>query len=567
MLWSLYIENIAVAKRLEISFKEGFTVLTGKTGAGKSIIIDSLLLLCGAKNARELIRSGEERATVSALFSVNDSAKRKLAELGYEADENGEIELLRQIGADGRSTAKINRRTVPLSALKEIAPSLIGIQTQSERNSFADKSTYTGLVDSFAETEGELLEYKVHFDRVTEIRGQIASLKKAMSQRDMMLDILKYQKKEIDSAKLGADDEEERLIRLRTKLRSIEKVSKYSSVVSKALAHSEKGATAAYLLERAEAALSQLSDVIEDADEMAARLQNYRYEIIDIAERVRDALDDGEIGNPAEKLTQVESRLSVIERIKKKYGETIAEVKAKRTEIANQIADLEDGDFRLSELEKSLSEAEESAASAAAKITEKRQSAAARLSEEIAESLRFLDMPKVRFRISVTPIRENGKLCFKPDGVDDVDFLISVNTGEEVQTLGKVSSGGELSRITLAIKTALAGKNDSGTIVFDEIDAGVSGGTSERIGMMLKKLSETAQVISVTHSSQIASIADCHLLIEKSETDGRTESSVREITGDDRTAEIARIIGGIDVTEKQTAAAREMLNKNAKSKS
>ena len=564
MLWSLYIENIAVAKRLEINFRDGFTVLTGKTGAGKSIIIDSLLLLCGAKNARELIRSGEERATVSALFSVSDSAKIKLAELGYETDENSEIELSRQIGADGRSSVKINRRTVPLSALKEIAPLLIGIQTQSERNSFADKSTYTGLIDSFAETDEEILGYKVHYERVLDIRGQIANLKKAMSQRDMMLDILKYQKKEIDSAKLGADDEEERLIKLRTKLRSIEKVAKYSSVVSKALAHSEKGATAAYLIERAEAALSQLSDVLEDADDMVARLQNYRYEIIDIAERVRDALDDGEIGNPAEKLTQVESRLSVIERVKKKYGETIAEVKAKRTEIAAQIADLEDGDFRLEELEKSLHEAENAAIEAASKITAKRQAAAVKLSEEIAESLRFLDMPKVRFRISVLPLREDGKLQFRADGVDDVDFLISVNTGEEVQSLGKVSSGGELSRITLAIKTALAGKNDSGTIVFDEIDAGVSGGTSERIGMMLKKLSETAQVISVTHSSQIASIADCHLLIEKSEADGRTESSVREITGDDRTAEIARIIGGIDVTEKQTAAAREMLNKNKK---
>lgn len=562
MLWNLYIENIAVAKQLEIEFKEGFTVLTGKTGAGKSIIIDSLLLLCGAKNARELIRSGEERATVSALFSVNDGSKAKLSELGYEPDENGEIELMRQIGADGRSVAKINRRTVPLSVLKEIAPSLIGIQTQSERNSFADKSTYAGLIDSFADDGNELSEYKTHYDRVMEIRGRIAELKKAMSQRDMMLDILKYQKKEIDFAKLGADDEEEKLIRLRTKLRSIEKVSKYSSVVSKALAHSEKGATAAYLLERAEAALLQLADVIEDADDMAARLRNYRYEIIDIAERVRDALDDGEIGNPAEKLTQVESRLSVIERVKRKYGETIAEVKAKRAEIAAQIADLEDGDFRLGELEKSLGEAENAAAESAMKITEKRKAAAEKLSEEIAESLRFLDMPKVRFRIAVTPIKENGTYQFKPDGVDDVDFLISVNTGEDIQSLGKVSSGGELSRITLAIKSALAGKNDSGTIVFDEIDAGVSGGTSERIGMMLKNLSKTTQVISVTHSSQIASIADCHLLIEKDEHDGRTESHVREITGDDRTAEIARIIGGIDVTEKQTAAAREMLNKN-----
>ncbi len=564
MLWNLYIENIAVAKQLEIQLRDGFTVLTGKTGAGKSIIIDSLLLLCGAKNARELVRSGEEKAVVSAIFTVNDVVRARLAELGYEPDENGEIELMRQITSDGRSTAKINRRTVPLSVLKEISPVLLSIQTQSERNAFADKGTYTGLLDAFSDTENELAEYKNHYATVSEIRGQIANLKKAMSQREMMLDILKYQKKEIDSAKLNADDEEEKLIRLRTKLRSIEKVSKYSSVVSKALAYSEKGATAAYLIERAEAALEQLSDVVEDADDMISRLRSYRYEIIDIAERVKDALDDGDIGDPAAKLTQVESRLSVIERMKKKYGETIAEIKAKRYEIATQIADLEDGDFRLSALEKELAEAEEKAAEAAAKITAKRQAAAEKLSAEIVESLRFLDMPKVRFRISVNPVRENGKLSFKADGVDDVDFLISVNTGEELQSLGKVSSGGELSRITLAIKSALAGKNDSGTIIFDEIDAGVSGGTSERIGIMLDKLSKTAQVISVTHSSQIASIAGCHLLIEKSEIDGRTESSVREITGDERTAEIARIIGGIDVTEKQTAAAREMLNKNNK---
>ena len=564
MLWNLYIENIAVAKQLEIQFRDGFTVLTGKTGAGKSIIIDSLLLLCGAKNARELIRSGEERATVSGIFSVNDAAKAKLLEMGYEPDENGEIELTRVINADGRSVAKINRRTVPLSVLRDISPSLISIQTQSERNAFADRGTYTELLDSFSDTEELLGEYKTHYDSLTDIRAQIANLKKAMTQREMMLDILKYQKKEIDSAKLNADDEEEKLIRLRTKLRSIEKVSKYSSVVSKALAYSEKGATAAYLMERAEAALEQLSDVVEGADDMISRLRSYRYEIIDIAERVKDALDDEDIGDPAAKLTQVEARLTVIERMKKKYGETIPEIKAKRAEIASQIADLEDGDFRISELEKKLSEAEDAAYKVAREITGKRQAAAERLSAEIVESLRFLDMPKVRFRIAVTPMKDGTKPLFKADGIDDVDFLISVNTGEELQSLGKVSSGGELSRITLAIKSALAGKNDSGTIVFDEIDAGVSGGTSERIGIMLEKLSQNAQVISVTHSSQIAAIAGCHLLIEKTEIDGRTESSVREITGDDRTAEIARIIGGIDVTEKQTAAAREMLNKNNK---
>ena len=565
MLGNLYIENIAVARELDIPFGKGFTVITGQTGAGKSILIDSLLLLGGAKNGRELLRSGEERATVSAIFECSESAAARLTELGYPPDENGEITLLRQITADGRSTAKINRKTVPLSALREVSPILIGIQTQSERSAFADKSTYTALLDSFADDEAELAEYKTCYDELTAVRGEIAELKKAMSRREMMLDILRYQKKEIDTAKLSTDDEEEKLIRLRTRLKSVEKVAKYSGVVTKALAFSEKGASAAYLIERAEAALTQLSDVVEGADDMVSRLMNYRYEIIDIAERVRDTLDGEELSNPADKLTQVETRLSQIERLEKKYGATIPEIKAKRAELAAQIADLEDGDFKLGELEKKLAEIEARAADAGSRLSARRTAAAEKLAEDVIASLRFLDMPKVRFRIAVVPMRNSsGSYDFMPDGYDDVDFLISVNTGEELQSLGKVSSGGELSRITLAVKTALAGKNDSGTLVFDEIDAGVSGGTSERIGRMLEKLAEHTQVISVTHSPQIASIAGTHLLIEKSEADGRTESSVRQITGEDRTREIARIIGGINVTEKQTDAAREMLAGNLK---
>lgn len=562
MLSNLYIENIAVAKQLDIGFKNGFTVITGQTGAGKSIIIDSLLLLCGAKNGRELIRTGEEKALVSAIFSVSDSEKVRLAEAGFLPDENGDIQISRQISADGRSNAKIGKRSVTLSSLKDISQILMSIQTQTERSTYADKSTYTALLDSFSDDTEELKIYSNHYAHLCDVKGRMDELKNAMKEREMMLDILRYQKKEIDSARLTSDDEEERLIRLRTKLKNAEKAAKYSGVVTKALAYSEKGATAAYLLERAESALTQLSDVVEGADDMIAKLANFRYEVIDIAERVRDTFDDAEMVNPAEKLTQIESRLSLIEKLEKKYGATITEIKAKRAEIAAKIADLEEGDVKLTELERELSEIKSKASESAMKLSEKRTAAASRLSDEIIASLKFLDMPKVRFRIAVIPMREkNGELVFKSDGCDDVDFLISVNVGEEIQSLGKVSSGGELSRITLAIKTALAGKNDSGTLVFDEIDAGVSGGTSERIGIMLDKLSEHAQIISVTHSSQIASIASCHLLISKTEIDGRTESSIKEITGEERTAEIARIIGGIEVTEKQFAAAHEMLSK------
>lgn len=563
MLWNLYIENIAVAKQLEITFYDGFTVITGQTGAGKSIIIDSLLLLCGAKNGKELIRSGETRAVVSAVFVDLEKHREALETFDCPPDENGELQISRILSADGRGNAKINQRTVPLSQLKEVAGLLLGIQTQSERNDFADKSTYASLLDSFADDEAERTEYKERYAELIAVRDEISTLRDAISQREMMLDILRYQKKEIESAKLGADDEEERLVRLRLKLKSLERVSKYAGVVNKALANSEKGATAAYLIERAETALSQLSDVVEDADEMVSRLMSFRYEIIDIAERVHDAVSVDDIENPVEKLTQVESRLSLLEKLKKKYGATISEIKEKKNEIVKKISDLEEGDIKLTELEAKLEKITALCAESAEKISVKRKAAAEALSREVVSSLKFLDMPKVRFYVSVVPQHdENGAYVFRSDGFDDVDFLISVNIGEEMQSLGKVSSGGELSRITLAVKTALAGKNDADTMIFDEIDAGVSGGTSEKIGIMLNRLSESVQIITVTHSPQIASIAKHHMLIQKKESDGRTESFVCEINGDERVAEIARIIGGISVTEKQTAAAREMLSKN-----
>lgn len=563
MLWNLYIENIAVAKQLEITFREGFTVITGQTGAGKSIVIDSLLLLCGAKNGKELIRSGESRAQVSAIFCDLEKHREALEALGYPPDANGELQITRVISADGRGSAKIDRKTVPLSQLKEVSELLLGIQTQSERNDFADRSMYVSLLDLFADDDAELAEYRGRYAELVSVRDEIAVLKEAMSQREMMLDILRYQKKEIEAAKLGADDEEERLVRLRARLKSMERVSKYAGVVNKALAKSEKGATAAYLIERAENALSQLADVVEGAEEMVAKLAGFRYEIIDIAERVYDAVNDDDVADPVEKLTQVESRLSLLEKLKKKYGSTIAEIKEKRIEISKKISDLEEGDLKLTELERELDKKLSLCAESAERISGKRKTAAELLSREVISSLQFLDMPKVRFRVAVTPERDStGAYIFRPDGADDVDLLISVNIGEELQSLGKVSSGGELSRITLAVKTALAGKNDADTLIFDEIDAGVSGGTAEKIGIMLNRLARSAQVITVTHSPQVASIAGCHLLIQKKESDGRTESSVREIQGDERVAEIARIIGGISVTEKQTAAAREMLSEN-----
>jgi len=558
MLKNLSITNVAVAKALDLEPDKGFTVLTGETGAGKSIIIDCLGLLCGGKGGREMIRTGEQKAVVSGIFdSLSAETLAVLEELGIIPDENGELEIQRTISADGKSGVKINRRPCPLSVLKEAGPYLIQIQTQDERTQLADKSSYTAMLDAYAQSEPLLTAYKAVYARLTAKRQEIADLREAMRERTMLLDILKYQLQEIDSARLNADDEEERLLKLRTKCKNAERVRKHSSLVYRALEQNEKGLSAADLLERAEAALEQLSDVLDDAAEMAKQLENYRYEIIDIADRVHKILDDDELDNPENKLTNIESRLYTIDRLKKKYGATIPEIKEFRKTTAAKINDMESGDMKLRELEKEEAAITTEAAECAESLHDCRVKAAEKLSKSILSDLVFLEMPKVRFSVQVVKRPQKDNL-FTADGWDDVDFLLSVNPGEAMQSLGKVASGGELSRVMLAMKASVS--DQTGTVVFDEIDTGVSGSTSERIGILLKKLSEKNQVLAVTHSPQVAAQADTHIAIRKQVDGERAESSVHVLSHEERIEELARIIGGIDVTETQRKTAREMLS-------
>ncbi len=558
MLKNLSITNVAVAKALDLEPDAGFTVLTGETGAGKSIIIDCLGLLCGGKGGREMIRTGEQKAVISGIFdSLSTETLAVLEELGVTPDENGELEIQRTISADGKSGVKINRRPCPLSVLKEAGPYLIQIQTQDERTQLADKSAYTAMLDGYAQSEPLLTAYREVYARLKAKRQEITDLREAMRERTMLLDILKYQLQEIDSAKLNADDEEERLLKLRTKCKNAERVRKYSSLVYRTLEQNEKGLSAADLLERAEVALEQLSDVLDDAAEMAKQLENYRYEIIDIADRVHKILDDDELDNPENKLTNIESRLYTIDRLKKKYGATIPEIKEFRRVTAAKIDDMESGDMKLRELEKEEAAIMAEAAACAESLHECRVKAAEKLAENILDDLMFLEMPKVRFSVQVVK-RLQKEDQFTADGWDDVDFLLSVNPGEAMQSLGKVASGGELSRVMLAMKASVS--DQTGTVVFDEIDTGVSGSTSERIGILLKKLSEKSQVLAVTHSPQVAAQADTHIAIRKQVDGERAESSVHVLSHEERIEELARIIGGIDVTETQRKTAREMLS-------
>jgi DNA repair protein RecN (Recombination protein N) len=561
MLRSLYIENIAVARQVNVEFHPGFTVITGETGAGKSVMIECLGLITGGKAQREMIRSGADRATVSAVFS-DVVLPPSFVEAGIEPDENGEIEICRTLTPDGRSSVRINRRSVPLSQLKELGASLVSIQSQSETRNLLDKSFHLDMLDEYAGVDPLLREYAAPYEKLRELNASAQSLRESLQQKNMLTDILKYQIKEIDAARLSAPDEDEKLSAARTKIKNIERIAKYSTFVYRALTQSEKGATASVLLQKSSAALRQLSDVMPEAEELAARLDNYRYEIEDIGESARALMDDGDVSDPEKQLNQIEARLSLIERLKRKYGNTITEILAFRRDAAEKLADLESGDEKLSEIEDDIRRVRQQLSEKAAEITRCRRESADVICRGVCDTLAYLDMPKVRFLVDIQKVYAGGEEQFGPRGSDDVTFMIATNPGEPPMPLGKIASGGEMSRVLLALRSVMNTKSGANTVVFDEIDAGVSGGTSEKIGIKLKELSDGAQVLCITHSPQIASLADTHLCIRKKESDGRAESEIQELDEGGRISEIARIIGGVSVTETQRDAAREMIENN-----
>ena len=560
MLRILRIENIAVAREVELELGRGFSVLTGETGAGKSILIDGLTLVLGGRISKDMIRPGEKNASFTSIFSGVENILPVLDDLGIHPDGEGEITVRRVFSEDGKSSTKINGKNASVSDLRELSSLLININGQNDTHTALDQSTHIELLDEYSVLDissySEL--YREYLDAVRELK----EIKESLRDRSMMTDILKYQIKEIDAAKLSNPDEEEKLEKLRIKLKDIEKISKYTGIVVRALSQSEKGVTAAYMLEKAQAALEQLGGVMENAQELAEKLESMRYEIIDIAEQTSDLIDS-DMQNPEEKLDHVEKRLSLISRLEKKYGADISEILSFREEAAQKLDALESGDLAVREAETALAKAYEAALAEAKRLSGIRSENAKILSDQVGVSLKYLDMPKARFEVKVSrDYSSDGKEILNPNGCDSVCFMFTANPGYPMKELSKVASGGELSRTVLAIKCALAGKHGVDTVIFDEIDTGVSGATSQKIGMKLRELSKHIQVICVTHSPQVASLADAHFFIHKSEKDGKAESFVRLLTDEERISEIARIIGGVTVTDKQIQAAREMLDTN-----
>ena len=563
MLDTLHIENIAVVREADITLGRGFTVLTGETGAGKSIIIDAINLLLGARPQRDLIRSGETTAVASAVFTdIPETLAAQMTDAGLRLDEDGGLFLQRAVQADGKASTRIGGRPVSVSTQKEFIGALIAIHGQHDNQQFLRPEMHIRYLDDFAGIEALLDEYTVLYHEYNEIRAKIRSLQKNEQEKARMAELLKYQIADIDAGKLKPK-EEELLLAKRTKIRNAEKIAKQVKTILHALYRSEKGYSAMEQLDRAITALDGMSEIMPEAAAFSEKLSEFRYEIEDIAGTVQAYAEDDE-GDPTVLLDKIEGRLETISKLKKKYGATVEEVLAYRAKAFSDLDDITLSDEKIAALKEQLSQKEKELTLSAEQLTAARKAAGKTLSVRIMEELRFLDMEKVRFEVGITPLSgENGDgevTRFGTRGCDNVEFLISTNPGEPLKPLDKIASGGELSRIMLAAKCVMAASEQISTMIFDEVDTGVSGKTSQKIGIKLKELGKTGcQVICVTHSAQIAALADAHLYISKHEVDGRVETSVRPLDEDGRIGELSRIIGGIEITDAIRATARELL--------
>ena len=551
MLTSLHIENIAVIRLADLDLEKGFSSLTGETGAGKSMIVDSINLLLGNRTSREIIRSGETSATVSAVFEdLSDVACNSIREMGF-AVEDASVMLTRTISIDGRSQTRLNGRVITQAMQKEIARLLISIQGQADSQNLLQKSRHRELLDAYGTSKDVLADYRTVFEELKRIRKEVQALSQDSAEKLRLSEMLKYQIEDIDSMKLKVG-EEEALIKERDRLSNLERINKQTGAICRLLRDSEKG-NAYDVIRRAESVLTSLNGLVDDTDELCARLSFAASEIEDVAETVRSYMDD-EREDPTARIDRIEGRLEGIAKLKRKYGADVAAVLAFRADAALRLDALETSDERLTELQKQIETLTITAEQKATLLRQKRKQAAKEIVKQVTESLAFLDMPKVRFEIAIVPC----ELC--EHGGDDIEFLIATNPGEPLLPLSKIASGGELSRMMLALRSVLNDHDGVDTVIFDEIDTGVSGKTSRKIGIKLKETAKMGtQVLCVTHSAQIASLADNHYRITKHERDGRAETEVQLLNFDERVGEIARILGSIEPTAAQRNAAREMI--------
>ena len=547
MLSLLHIENIAVIECADISFDQGFNVLTGETGAGKSIVIDAISAILGERAYRDMIRTGTSKASVRAVFQDVPELPW-FAEQGIEYDP--ETVIQREIHLDGKNVCRVNGGLVSVSILRKLGIQLINIHGQHDSAALFDEDNHLNFLDAFADNHQLLTEYQETFAVVSRLRREIDRLSMDEGEKLRRMESLRYQIDEISRAELESG-EDESLEARRKVLQNAEKLSDAINEGVECLYGSDDSDGAAGLMAQAEKALSKIARYDESLAALHERVKDLMYQVQDAAEEVMDSRDT--FAYSEEELEQIESRLDVIHRLRRKYGANCDAILEYLDRAKKELDEIEFADDHMERLKKKLKKAEKEAVSAAEKLRQSRKETAVYLAARILDELRQLDMPKVQFECVFTETELSS------NGADAVAFYMSANAGEALKPMSKVASGGELARIMLAMKNVLAEKDSVSTLIFDEVDTGVSGRAAQKVAEKLRSVAASKQVLCVTHLPQIAALANTHLLISKSERDGRTFTSVTPLDLEGRKRELARIIGGTNITEITLKSAEEML--------
>ena len=548
MLSLLHIENIAVIECADITFDSGFNILTGETGAGKSIVIDAISAILGERAYRDMIRTGSNKASVRAVFT-------DVPEFSWFADNGVEYDpetiIQREVYLDGKNVCRVNGSLVTVSILRKLGIQLINIHGQHDSASLFDENNHLQFLDSFAENQDLRDEYAEKFSAVTKLRKEIERLHMDESEKLRRMETLRYQIEEISKANLQSG-EDEALEQRRKILQNAEKLSDGIHSAVDCLYGSDDTDGAAALLAEAERELARLARYTDAYGDMHEKIADLMYQVQDVAEELRDARDD--LSYSADELEQIESRLDIIHKLRRKYGTNCDEILQYLSKAQTELDEIEFADDHVERLKSQCVKAEKQAMEAAIKLRDNRLGAAKELSARILNELAQLDMPKVQFSCNFTETE------LTPIGADLVAFYMSANAGEALKPLSKVASGGELARIMLAMKNVLAEQDHVNTLIFDEVDTGVSGRAAQKVAEKLRSVAKTKQVLCVTHLPQLAALANTHLLIAKEERNGRTYTTVTPLSFEGRKRELARIIGGTNITETTLKSAEEMLN-------
>ena len=553
MLRELQIENVAVIEKATVNFSEGFNVLTGETGAGKSILIDSINAILGNRTNKEIVRSGAEKAVIFATFeNISPTIRQNLEDQGYECED--ELILSREVQAEGKSACRINGRPATATTVRDLCQNLVNIHGQLDNQELLDPERHIYILDNYAELHPLLTEYQSKFYQLVELQREINKLHMDETEKQEKIDLLTYQIQEIEAAQLK-DTEEEELTKQKSLIKNSEKILRTLTEIAQVLSEDKEDGQLSVVSQLYEASndIHHVEGFSDGIDSASKRLGDLYYEAREINTIISNELDRLDFDEGT--LNAIEDRLDLIYRLKQKYGRSIPEILQFLAKAQKDVERIQTSEERLNQLKTAFNAAKNEVVSLAKKLSEGRKQAFERFVDEITHELTYLNMPNVQFVVQCNRLKE-----LTPLGLDQVEFYISTNTGEPPKPLAKIASGGEMARIMLAIKSVLADKDAIPTLIFDEVDTGVSGTGAQRIGEKLSQTARSHQVICVTHSAQVASFADSHLKISKEVHDGRTFTTVEVLDWSQRVNELARIVSGEHVTELSLKNAEEMLS-------